>query len=168
MPNLLDPLIEWLRIPSISTGGGDPADLRRAAEWAAEHVERAGGSAELVQVGDGNPLVVGDLKSGRSGAPAVLIYGHYDVQGPGDPGMWSSPPFEPEVRDGRLYARGAADDKGNFWPLLHAACELAREDALPVHVRVFVEGEEEAGSFAAIDWLRADERGADAAIVYDS
>src|SRR4051794_21752156 len=168
MNDLLDQLVEWLRIPSISTGGGDPSDLRRAAEWAAEHVERAGGSAELVQVGDGNPLVVGDLKSGRSGAPAVLIYGHYDVQGPGDPGMWSSPPFEPEVRDGRLYARGAADDKGNFWPLLNAACELARAGELPVDVRVVVEGEEEAGSQSVAEWIRADERGADAAIVFDS
>ena len=126
MSDLLDQLVEWLRIPSISTGGGDPADLRRAAEWAAEHVERAGGSAELVQIGDGNPLVVGDLRAARHDAPTVLIYGHYDVQGVGDLGAWTSPPFEPEVRDGRLYARGAADDKGNFWPLLYAACDLAR------------------------------------------
>ena len=98
----------------------------------------------------------------------MLIYGHYDVQGVGDLALWSSPPFAPEVRDGRVFARGAADDKGNFWPLLHAACALARAGELPVHVRVLVEGEEEAGSFAAIDWLRADARGADAAIVYDS
>ena len=98
----------------------------------------------------------------------MLVYGHYDVQGVGDLALWSSPPFEPEVRDGRVFARGAADDKGNFWPLLHAACALARAGELPVHVRVLVEGEEEAGSFAAIDWLRADERGADAAIVFDS
>src|SRR3954454_21665677 len=99
MPELLEPLIDWLRIPSISTGGGDPADLRRAAEWAAAHVERAGGTAELVQVGDGNPLAVGDLRAARGDAPTVLIYGHDHVQGPGDVGAWSSPPFEPEVRD---------------------------------------------------------------------
>src|SRR4051795_12294054 len=82
--DLLDKLVEWLRIPSISTGGGDPADMRRAAEWAAEHVERAGGSAELIQGGDGNPRVVGDLRATRADAPTVLIYGHYDVQGAGD------------------------------------------------------------------------------------
>src|SRR5215218_6895788 len=168
MADLLDPLIEWLRIPSISTGGGDPADLRRAAEWAAAHVERAGGAAELIQVGDGNPLVVGDLRATRGDAPTVLIYGHYDVQGAGDLSAWTSPPFEPDVRDGRLYARGAADDKGNFWPLLAVACELAASGELPVNVRVVVEGEEEAGSESIAEWIRADERGADAAIVFDS
>ena len=145
MADLLDQLVEWLRIPSISTGGGEPADLRRAAEWAAEHVERAGGSAELVQIGDGYPLAIGDLRANRRDAPTILIYGHYDVQSVGDLSAWTSPPFEPEIRDGRLYARGASDDKGNFWPLLSAACGLAREGELPVNVRVVVEGEEEAG-----------------------
>jgi len=168
MAPLLDQLVDWLRIPSISTGGGDPADLRRAAEWAADHVRRAGGEAELVQVGDGNPLVVGDLRATRADAPTVLIYGHYDVQGAGETSAWTSPPFEPEVRDGRLYARGAADDKGNFWPLLAAACGLAAAGELPVNVRVVVEGEEEAGSASIAEWIRADERGADAAIVFDS
>jgi acetylornithine deacetylase/succinyl-diaminopimelate desuccinylase-like protein len=166
--DLLDQLVDWLRIPSISTGEGDPAELRRAAEWAAAHVEAAGGSVELVTLDGGNPLVVGDLNAATQSAPTVLIYGHYDVQGPGDVQAWSSPPFEPEVRDGRLYARGAADDKGNFWPLLSAACELARAGELPVNVRVVVEGEEEAGSESITEWLRTDERGADAAIVYDS
>jgi acetylornithine deacetylase/succinyl-diaminopimelate desuccinylase-like protein len=169
MSDLLDQLVEWLRIPSISTGGGDPADLRRAAEWAAAHVERAGGSAELVQFGDGYPLVVGDLRVSAGGdAPTILIYGHYDVQSVGDPAAWTSPPFEPEIRDGRLYARGASDDKGNFWPLLYATCAMARDGELPVNVRVVVEGEEEAGSESITEWIRADERGADAAIVFDS
>ena len=168
MSELQDQLVEWLRIPSISTGGGDPADLRRAAEWAAGHVRRAGGEAELVQIGDGNPLVVGDLRAARPDAPTVLIYGHYDVQGPGDLSAWTSPPFEPEVRDGRLYARGAGDDKGNFWPLLAAACSLATAGELPVNVRVVIEGEEEAGSESIAEWIRADERGADAAIVFDA
>ena len=168
MSDLLDQLVDWLRIPSISTGGGDPADLRRAAEWAAGPVERAGGQAELVQIGDGNPLVVGDLRAARAEAPTILIYGHYDVQSPGSLAAWTSPPFEPEVRDGRLYARGAADDKGNFWPLLSAACDLAKSGELPVNVRVVVEGEEEAGSETITEWIRADERGADAAIVFDS
>jgi acetylornithine deacetylase/succinyl-diaminopimelate desuccinylase-like protein len=169
MPDtLLDELFAWLRIPSISTGGGDPADLERAAEWAAQKVRDAGGEAELVRIGEGNPLVVGELRAAREDAPTVLIYGHYDVQGPEPLDLWTSPPFEPEVRDGRIYARGAADDKGNFLPLLHAATELAKAGELPVHVRVAVEGEEEAGGESISAWLAADQRGADAAIVYDS
>ena len=168
MTDLFEQLVEWLRIPSISTGGGDPAEIRRAAQWAADHVERAGGTAELVTIGDGNPLAIGDLKANRPDAPTVLIYGHYDVQGPGDLSAWTSPPFEPEVRDGRVYARGAGDDKGNFWPLLAAACNLAEAGELPVNVRVVVEGEEEAGSESIAAWIQADERLADAAIVFDS
>jgi acetylornithine deacetylase/succinyl-diaminopimelate desuccinylase-like protein len=165
---LLDDLFDWLRIPSISTGGGDPADLELAAEWAAQRVRDAGGEAELVRIGDGNPLVVGELRAADPDAPTVLIYGHYDVQGAGDPSLWDSPAFEPEVRGGRVYARGAADDKGNFLPLLKAACDLARAGELPVHVRVAIEGEEEAGGETISHWLATDERGADAAIVYDS
>ncbi len=166
---LLDELFEWLRIPSISTGGGDPADLQRAAEWAAAKVRDAGGEAELLTIDGGNPLVVGELRASTGDdAPTVLIYGHYDVQGAEPLDLWTSPPFEPEIRDGRVFARGAADDKGNFLPLLHAACELAKTGELPVHVRVAVEGEEEAGGESISAWLAADERGADAAIVYDS
>jgi acetylornithine deacetylase/succinyl-diaminopimelate desuccinylase-like protein len=97
----------------------------------------------------------------------VLIYGHYDVQAPGPPEAWSTPPFDPVVRDGRVRARGAADDKGNFLPLLHVACALAREGDLPVHVRVLVEGEEEIGSESVARWVAQDARGADAAIVFD-
>ena len=165
---LLADLVDWLRIPSVSTGGGDPADLERAAQWVVDRVRAAGGTGALVPT-PGFPLAVGELGADAGpGAPTVLVYGHYDVQGPGDPGAWTSPPFAPEVRDGRLYARGASDDKGNFLPLLHAACELKREGALPVHVRVLVEGEEEMGSTHVGDWVRADERGADVAIVFDS
>ncbi|HET6507363.1 MAG TPA: M20/M25/M40 family metallo-hydrolase, partial [Baekduia sp.] len=97
-----------------------------------------------------------------------LIYGHYDVQGAEPLDLWDTPPFEPTVRDGRIYARGAADDKGNFLPLLAAACALAEAGELPVHVRIAIEGEEEAGGESIAAWLAADERGADAAIVYDS
>src|SRR3954449_6630588 len=171
MPDtLLDELFDWLRIPSISTGGGEPADLQRAAEWAAAKVRAAGGEAELVRIGDGNPLVVGELRASQDAdsVPTVLIYGHYDVQGAEPLDLWTSPPFEPEVRDERIYARGAADDKGNFLPLLAAACDLASAGELPVNVRVAVEGEEEAGGESISAWLRDDPRGADAAIVYDS
>ena len=164
--SLLDELCAWLRIPSISSGGGDPADLRRAADWACERVVAAGGACEVLS-GFGNPLCVGELRSRRADAPTVLIYGHYDVQSPDPVDLWTSDPFEPVVRDGRLYARGASDDKGNFLPLLHVACELARAGDLPVHVRVVLEGEEEVGGSDVLRWVAGDERGADCAIVFD-
>jgi acetylornithine deacetylase/succinyl-diaminopimelate desuccinylase-like protein len=165
---LLGELQEWLTIPSISTGGGDAPALQAAAEWVAERVRNAGGSASLERVGEGHPLAIGELRASEAGAPTVLIYGHYDVQDPGPPEAWSSPPFVPSIRDGRLYARGAADDKGNFLPLLHVACELAAAGRLPVNVRVLVEGEEEIGGASVAAWIRQDEVGADAAIVFDS
>jgi acetylornithine deacetylase/succinyl-diaminopimelate desuccinylase-like protein len=165
--SLLEELYAWLRIPSISSGDGDPADLERAARWVCDRIEEAGGSAAVVPTA-GNPLAVGELRSFLDDAPTVLIYGHYDVQSVQPIAEWHSHPFEPEVRDGRLYARGASDDKGNFLPLLHVACRLALAGELPVHVRVLVEGEEEVGGHHALDWLEADERGADCAIVFDS
>src|SRR3954468_18881826 len=119
--DLRDELDDWLRIPSISTGEGDPRELERAAAWVADRVRGAGGEADLVTVDGGHPLAVGELRSSAPGAPTVLIYGHYDVQSPGELDAWTSPPFEPTVRDGRLYARGGSDDKGNFLPLPHGA-----------------------------------------------
>jgi acetylornithine deacetylase/succinyl-diaminopimelate desuccinylase-like protein len=163
---MLEELIQWLRIPSVSSGGGDPQDLVRAAEWARDYIVAAGGEAEIVST-DLNPLVVGELRAADPDAPTVLIYGHYDVQSAEPLDAWTSPPFDPEVRDGRLYARGAADDKGNFFPLLYVACELARAGELPVNIRVLSDGEEEVGGESAGKWLMADERGADCAIVFD-
>jgi acetylornithine deacetylase/succinyl-diaminopimelate desuccinylase-like protein len=116
----------------------------------------------------GNPIAYGELAANRADAPTILIYGHYDVQSPGPLDAWRTDPFEPHIADGRIWARGACDDKGNFLPLLHEACALARTGELPVNLRIVVEGEEEAGSSAVISWLRADERGADAAVVFDS
>jgi acetylornithine deacetylase/succinyl-diaminopimelate desuccinylase-like protein len=167
-PKLLEDLKDWLRIPSVSTGGGDAADLERAAAWVIDRVREAGGGGELVRLGDANPLAVGELRASLPEAPTILIYGHYDVQGPGPAELWHSPPFEPTIWGGRLYCRGACDDKGNFLPLLHVACAMARAGELPVNVRVLVEGEEEMGGGAVSQWVRQDARGADAAIVFDS
>lgn len=166
-PRLLQDLIELLRIPSVSTDGGDEKALRQAAEWLVERVHRSGGEASLFETSR-NPIVVGDLKSKDESAPSVIIYGHYDVQAIGDPSLWTTAPFEPEIRGDRIYARGASDDKGNFLPLLHAACDLFESGELPVNVRIFIEGEEERGSASAIEWVEQDERGADCCIIYDS
>jgi acetylornithine deacetylase/succinyl-diaminopimelate desuccinylase-like protein len=168
----LDALIheaaEWLRIPSVSAGARNDAALLEAARWAQQRVLDAGGSCELVDTPGGAPLVVGELRAAREDAPTVLIYGHYDVQDPGDEALWTTPPFEPDIRDGRLYARGACDDKGNFLPLLHVACAMAEAGELDVHVRVLVEGAEESGTDDVNAWVLADERGADCALVFDS
>jgi acetylornithine deacetylase/succinyl-diaminopimelate desuccinylase-like protein len=166
-PRLLDPLIEWLRIPSVSAGKQNPDALRAAAEWARERVVEAGGQCELHEDG-GNPLVLGHLEARRKDAPTVMIYGHYDVQDTSDLSLWTTPPFEPDIRGGRLYARGASDDKGNFWPLLWTTCEMAKANELDVNVRVVVEGEEESGGETLLRWLRADTERTDAAIVFDS
>ena len=171
-PDELDALVheaaDWLRIPSISAGERNPAALAEAAQWARARVLAAGGQCELVDTPGGAPLVVGELRAARDAVPTILIYGHYDVQDPGDEALWSSSPFEPDIRDGRLYARGASDDKGNFLPLLHVACAMADAGELPVHVRVLVEGAEETGGDDVNRWVLADERGADAVIVFDT
>jgi acetylornithine deacetylase/succinyl-diaminopimelate desuccinylase-like protein len=168
LDTLIHEAADWLRIPSISIGARNEPALREAAEWAQRRVLAAGGTCELQDTPGGAPLVVGELRSAREDAPTVLIYGHYDVQDPGDEAAWTTPPFEPDIRDGRLYARGACDDKGNFLPLLLVACAMADAGELPVHVRVLVEGAEETGSDDVNHWVLADERGADCAIAFDT
>ncbi len=164
---LLEELVDWLRIPSVSTDGGDARALRDAAAWARDRIRDAGGEAECLELG-GNPLVVGTLEADHPGRPTVLLYGHYDVQGVGDGAGWTSAPFAPEVREGRLYGRGTSDDKGNFYPLLRAACARKRAGRLPVNVRVLVDGEEEIAGPSAATWLRTAAPQADCAIVFDS
>jgi acetylornithine deacetylase/succinyl-diaminopimelate desuccinylase-like protein len=163
----LDELFDFLRIPSVSADPAHGADVRQAAEWVCDFVRRAGGECELVAA-DPQPLAVGELRaSGNADAPTVLLYGHFDVQPPDPLDSWESPPFEPEVRDGWIYARGAADDKGNLFLLLKAAELLAAEGRLPVNVRVACDGEEETGGHSIVDFLAADERGADACVIFD-
>ena len=168
-PAWLDELSEWLRIPSVSADAAHADDVRRAGEWVCEFVRGAGGEAELVDT-DRHPLAVGEIRasSGSNDAPTVLLYGHFDVQPPAPLDLWESDPFEPEVRDGYLYARGAVDDKGNSYLTLKAARTLAEEGALPVNVRVAFDGEEEIGGDSIVRFLAADERGADACIIFDS
>ena len=143
--------------------------MRRAGEWLCEFVRGGGGEAGLVET-DAQPLAVGELRasSGADDAPTVLLYGHFDVQPPAPLDLWDSPPFEPEIRDGYLYCRGAVDDKGNAYLVLKAARTLAEEGALPVNVRIAFDGEEEIGGHSIVDFLAADERGADACVIFDS
>jgi acetylornithine deacetylase/succinyl-diaminopimelate desuccinylase-like protein len=168
-PAWLEELYEWLRIPSISADPAHTDDVRRAGEWLREFVRGAGGEAELVET-ETFPLVVGEIRAsnGAADTPTVLLYGHFDVQPPAPLELWESDPFEPEIRDGYLYARGAIDDKGNAFLLLKAAQVLSNEGSLPVHVRVAFDGEEETGGHGIVDFLVADERGADACLIFDS
>ncbi len=142
----LDQLFELLRIPSISTLPEHRPDIQLAAEWLAGDMKRMGLKNVQVRPTDGNPVVYGEwLEAG--GAPTVLIYGHYDVQ-PVDPlGLWLSSPFEPEIRGGEIYARGASDDKGQALVHLKAIeSTLSAHGRLPVNVKLILEGEEEIGS----------------------
>src|SRR3954452_22471433 len=122
-------LIEFLRIPSISRDPAHRGDMRAAAEWVAAQLGRVGG--RVVET-DGHPVVLGEWV-GAPGAPTILVYGHYDVQPPGDESEWTSPPFEPTVHDGRIHARGATDDKGPVMvPLKVVEAFLDQQGALPL------------------------------------
>ena len=129
----------------------------------------AGGDAEVVDW-EGSPLAVGELRAstGADSAPTVLVYGHFDVQPPDPLELWQSDPFDLDVRDGWLYARGIADDKGQLYLLLKAAAGLAAEGALPVNVRFACDGEEEVGGHSIIDFLADDDRATDAAVIFDA
>jgi acetylornithine deacetylase/succinyl-diaminopimelate desuccinylase-like protein len=158
-----------LRIPSVSADPAHAADVRKAGEWVCELLRSAGGTAELVDW-HGQPLAVGELRASREadGAPTILCYGHFDVQPPDPLELWESAPFEPEIRGEHVYGRGVADDKGQLYLLLAAARELADAGELPVNARFTCDGEEETGGHSILDFLAADERGADAAVIFDS
>jgi acetylornithine deacetylase/succinyl-diaminopimelate desuccinylase-like protein len=168
-PAWLAELDEFLRIPSVSADSTHADDVGRACEWVCDFVRRSGGTAEVVPGSSTIPLAVGEIPASREPdkAATVMIYGHFDVQPPAPLDEWVDPPFEPTVRDGRLYARGAADDKGQLYAQLRAAAELAAAGTLPVNVRVVSDGEEEIGGHSIVDFLDADERGADACVIFD-
>ncbi|MCP4590879.1 MAG: dipeptidase [bacterium] len=139
-------LMEFLRIPSVSTDPEGVRDTHRAAEWVRDLLGAAGLEAELVETPK-HPVVIADSGPPAGDGPTLLLYGHYDVQPAGELDLWSSPPFEPEVRDGRIYARGSADDKGQLLTHLLALEAWRKVGAdLPVRVKCLIEGEEEIGS----------------------
>src|SRR5436309_3534182 len=165
----LDELSEFLRIPSVSADAAHADDVRAAGEWVRDFIRGAGGDAELQET-DAQPLVIGSLRASNNtaNAPAILVYGHFDVQPPAPLELWESEPFEPTVRGEWLYARGVADDKGQLWTLLKGAQLLAAEGALPVNGRVACDGEEESGGHSSVECLERDDRGADACVIFDS
>ena len=164
----VEELREFIAIPSVSADPAHLDDVRRAAEWVRDFVKQAGGEAELVPMGE-RDLVIGDIPANANGAkaPTVMIYGHFDVQPPAPLELWESPPFELVERDSWFYARGIADDKGQLFALLKAAQLLREQEALPVNIRVVSDGEEEIGGHSVVDFLEADERGADVCIIFD-
>ncbi|MGI9091180.1 MAG: dipeptidase, partial [Gemmatimonadaceae bacterium] len=139
-------LFDFLRIPSVSAQPAHNPDTRAAAEWVRGALERAGLSASMYDT-PGHPVVIGEWRGASENAPTVLVYGHYDVQ-PAEPlDLWTSPPFQPEERDGRIYARGSVDDKGQLFLHIKALeAHLAERRHLPCNVVVIAEGEEEVGS----------------------
>ncbi|MFN2613744.1 MAG: dipeptidase [Actinomycetota bacterium] len=143
LPDVRADLERLVRIPSVSAPSFDPAHVRASAELTAELFEAEGLRTRLLEVGGAHPAVLATHPA-PAGAPTVLLYAHHDVQPPGDEALWSSPPFEPAERDGRLYARGSADDKAGI--AAHLCAVRAFDGAPPVGVTVFVEGEEETGS----------------------
>src|SRR6202453_831959 len=164
-----DELSEFLRIPSVSADEAHADDVAAAGNWVCQLIRHAGGDAELVDW-HGQPLAIGELRASRDPehAPTVLCYGHFDVQPPDPLELWESAPFEPEIRGEYLYGRGVADDKGQLYLLLSAARELARAVELPVNVRFTCDGEEETGGNSILEFLADDDRGADAAVIFDT
>jgi acetylornithine deacetylase/succinyl-diaminopimelate desuccinylase-like protein len=164
----IERLYALIRVPSVSADPAHADDMDQAAGMLAEEINRAGGRPE-VRATSGHPLVVGEVpaSSADPDAPRVMIYGHYDVQPPGDLDRWDSPPFEPTVRDGALYARGASDDKGNLFMLLVAVQRLAAAGRLPVRVSILIDGEEESGGTSAVEAIADESAPTSACIIFD-
>jgi acetylornithine deacetylase/succinyl-diaminopimelate desuccinylase-like protein len=166
----LEELTSFLRIPSISTLPEHRGDIARAAEFVAESLRRAGVENVAVIPTAGNPLVYGESVR-APGKPTVLCYGHYDVQPPDPLEEWHSPPFEPAIRNGNLFARGSADDKGQMYMHIKAVEALrAANGSLPLNVKFLVEGEEEVGGASITKYVaqNADKLRADVALVSDT
>jgi acetylornithine deacetylase/succinyl-diaminopimelate desuccinylase-like protein len=162
-------LAEFIRIPSVSAEAGHREDVKTAGEWVCEFIRsKCGGTATLTPYGQ-KELALGEIRASHDpeNAPTVLVYGHFDVQPPAPLDLWESDPFELTIRDEWAYARGITDDKGQVWILLKAAQTLVEQNALPVNLRFACDGEEEIGGTTIVDWIRSDEIGADAGIIFD-
>ncbi len=151
----LDDLMDFLRIPSISALPAHKADVQKAAEWLESRMKAAGIESVRMMPTGGHPVVYGDWLH-APGKPTILIYGHFDTQ-PVDPlNLWQNPPFEPVIKNGRIYARGATDDKGNmFVPIIVVEALLKKRGNLPLNVKFLFEGQEEIGSPQLPDFITA-------------
>ena len=165
-----DELFDFLRIPSVSAQSDHKKDVRHCAEWLHGAMAAVGLDARIMETA-GHPVVLGEWRDAGPNAKTVLIYGHYDVQ-PAEPlELWDSPPFEPEVRAGRIYARGSVDDKGQLFLHLKAIeAHMRTRGRLPVNVIVLAEGEEEVGSdhLATFVEQHAERLKCDAVVISDS
>jgi acetylornithine deacetylase/succinyl-diaminopimelate desuccinylase-like protein len=149
----LNELYEWLRIPSVSADSRHKDDVRKAAEFAAQKLKDAGADKVELMETKGHPIVYGE-KVVDSKKPTVLVYGHYDVQPPDPLDLWTSSPFEPTVKDGKIYARGSCDDKGQVYMHIKAFEIMMKENLLSCNIKFMIEGEEEVGSEHLGDFVK--------------
>ncbi|MFM8764452.1 MAG: M20/M25/M40 family metallo-hydrolase, partial [Spartobacteria bacterium] len=150
-PRVAD-LLEFVRIPSVSAQSVHASDMVRCADWLVAKLQEIGLNARIEPT-PGHPVVLG--KTPRDPAKkTVLIYGHYDVQPPEPLELWTTPPFDPQIRDGKIYGRGASDNKGQILAHILGVGEALAEGPLPVNVIFLIEGEEEVGSGHLVDFLK--------------
>jgi len=161
-------LKEFLAIPSVSAKPENQPEMQRCAQWLADQLAAGGLEAKVLPTA-GHPVVLAKNKH-VAGRPTVLFYGHYDVQPPEPLELWKTPPFEPDVRDNAIYARGAADDKGPVWAHVEATFAWQAHGGLPVNLTMLIEGEEEVGSDHLRDFVRAHRQQlrADVAVISDT
>jgi len=168
----LDELLEFLSIPSISTDPEMADEVERCAEWLRDHFEQIGMPTAEIHETDGHPIVYSEYTPYEDeDVPTILLYAHYDVQPPDPLDEWDSPPFEPTIRDEKIFARGATDDKGQFFCHVKGLeAHLAERGELPCNVKVLVEGEEEVGSVNLAPWVgdHTDKLACDAVVISDS
>ncbi|MFY0645146.1 MAG: dipeptidase [Bacteroidia bacterium] len=165
----LEELFDLLRIPSISADSSYKDDVRKTAEFVADKMKEAGADNVTLEETSGNPIVYGEKMVDPS-KPTILVYGHYDVQPSVPDELWNTPPFEPTIRDGNIYARGACDDKGQFYMHLKAFETMMQTNTLSCNVKFMIEGEEEVGSTNLGPYVKAhaDKLAADVVLISDT
>jgi acetylornithine deacetylase/succinyl-diaminopimelate desuccinylase-like protein len=154
LPRYVAELSEWLAIPSISADPAYAPQVREAAQWLGAHLTKLGATDVILHETKGHPIVTARVGNDAS-KPTILVYGHYDVQPPDPLDLWETPPFKADVREGKLYARGACDDKGQVFIHLKALEALQQQGDLPCNIKLLIEGEEECGSTRLEEFVAA-------------